>query len=111
MVEHTELPDDDALPLLLRSCMVHLVKGDEAMLTLQQLGALLICCSHPDPLPVHAVTKKLKVNSFGIGRVGDALATLGFLEKRPNPDDGRSVLLVPTEKGRAVCRRLAGGSE
>jgi DNA-binding MarR family transcriptional regulator len=106
MAKPTELPEDNALLLMLRDAMALMVSGHEADLTNRQLSVLLIGFSHSEPLPEYAMAKTLNVDSMVIGRAGDALAALGLAYKQPNPNDGRSVLLGPTDEGRALCRRL-----
>ena len=41
-----------------------------------------------------------------ITRVLKELLNDGLIEKRPNPKDGRSQLLIPTERGAAVLTEL-----
>jgi DNA-binding MarR family transcriptional regulator len=101
-----KLPDGDTLLVMLRNSTVRMVGENEIRLTRRQLGVLLIRCSHPEPLPAHAMATILNVDSVVIGRAGDALAAFGLAYKEPNPNDGRSVLPGPTEEGRALCRRL-----
>lgn len=39
-----------------------------------------------------------------VGRIVDELEELGYVERRPEPDDRRAKLIVPTARGRAVMR-------
>jgi DNA-binding MarR family transcriptional regulator len=39
-----------------------------------------------------------------IGKHVDELAALGYVERRPDPDDRRAKLVVPTDRGRAQMR-------
>jgi DNA-binding MarR family transcriptional regulator len=93
----------------LRERLLGMIREDTPDLTCRQMGVLLICCNKPIPLSAAAIAEKLNVERPTITRAMDRLEALELARRRPNPADARSVLLVPSAKGRAMCRRLARG--
>lgn len=73
------------LPLDAYGVLITLVTAPDGRLTLKQLGA------------------RRNLTASGITRSVDRLAHAGFVERRPNPDDGRSAFVVLTPGG---LRRL-----
>ncbi|MFD3532246.1 MarR family winged helix-turn-helix transcriptional regulator [Streptomyces sp. NPDC058664] len=59
-----------------------------------------------DPLPMRRIAQKLKCEPSNITGIVDRLEARGLVERRPDPDDRRVKLAVPTEEGRATTRRL-----
>lgn len=50
--------------------------------------------------------ERLLLAQYNLSRLIDRLQKAGYVEKRPCPSDGRGFLLVITEDGRALRRRL-----
>lgn len=73
------------LPLDAYGVLITLVTAPDGRLTLKQLGA------------------RRNLTASGITRSVDRLAQAGLVERRPNPDDGRSAFVVLTSVG---VRRL-----
>jgi DNA-binding MarR family transcriptional regulator len=72
--------------------------------TTQQAALLLNACSgvgSPSQL-THAVG----TDTAGMTKLLDRLEAKGLVRRRPNPDDRRSVLVEPTERGLALAPQL-----
>ncbi|MFE0648040.1 MarR family winged helix-turn-helix transcriptional regulator [Streptomyces sp. NPDC059534] len=59
-----------------------------------------------DPLPMRRIAQKLKCEPSNITGIVDRLEARGLVERRPDPDDRRVKLAVPTDEGRDTARRL-----
>lgn len=57
-------------------------------------------------LGVAALADELYLDKSTTSRVVDALERKGYLERTPDPRDGRSVALQITSAGRALCERI-----
>lgn len=76
-------------------------------LSLPQLGVLFRLCSSPGPHTVRGLAARLRVGKGTVTRTLDVLSDLGLARRKPDPDDRRSVLAVPTPAGRELARRIA----
>lgn len=56
---------------------------------------------------VSAIADRLHTSGAYVTMETKKLMRRGFLEKRPNPDDGRSVIITPTEEGCAAIDAFA----
>ncbi|MFE7586792.1 MarR family winged helix-turn-helix transcriptional regulator [Streptomyces gardneri] len=59
-----------------------------------------------DPLPMRRIAQKLKCEPSNITGIVDRLEARGLVERRPDPDDRRVKLAVPTDQGQDTARRL-----
>jgi DNA-binding MarR family transcriptional regulator len=60
----------------------------------------------PEPVRLCELNRHVLLSQPALSRLADRLAERGFVERRPDPADGRSVLLSLTEAGRAVQRQI-----
>ena len=58
------------------------------------------------PLGLNALAESLFLDKSTASRVVAALERKGYLLRRPDPDDGRAVLLQPSAEGRRLHRRI-----
>ena len=63
----------------------------------------------PEGIPVRDLAIRAGVRKQTMAQTVDQLERTGYLERRPNPHDGRSRLVVLTERGQSV-RPLAAGA-
>jgi DNA-binding MarR family transcriptional regulator len=66
---------------------------------------MLLFFSRRGELPVGRVGERLQVHPASVTNAVDRLESDGFVERRPNPRDGRSVLVAITEPGADIARR------
>ena len=72
-------------------------------LTFARYEALvLLAFSRHGQLPMSKVGERLMVHPTSATNIIQRLAAQGFVERRPNPEDGRGTLAVITEAGREV---------
>ena len=75
-------------------------------LTFARYEALvLLHFSRVGELPLSVIGQRLMVHPTSVTNTIDRLAAAGFVERRPNPRDGRGVLARLTEAGRAVVTK------
>jgi DNA-binding MarR family transcriptional regulator len=84
-----------------------LARFDEALrpheLTFARYEVLvLLTFSRTGRLPLKVIGSRLMVHPTSVTNAIDRLVAAGYVDRRPNPDDGRGVLAGITEKGRAV---------
>jgi DNA-binding MarR family transcriptional regulator len=63
---------------------------------------VLLTFSRTGRLPLKVIGSRLMVHPTSITNAIDRLVAAGYVERRPNPADGRGVLAGITESGRAV---------
>jgi DNA-binding MarR family transcriptional regulator len=63
---------------------------------------VLLTFSRTGRLPLKVIGSRLMVHPTSVTNAIDRLVAAGYVDRRPNPDDGRGVLAGITEKGRAV---------
>ena len=78
--------------------------------TFRQIGILLRLCTTSQPHTVRGLAAYLRVSKPAIVRALDALSDAGLVRRKPDPADGRSVLVEPTRNGRALVRRIAASA-
>ncbi|MCX4822872.1 MarR family transcriptional regulator [Streptomyces sp. NBC_01142] len=59
-----------------------------------------------EPMPMRHIAQKLKCEPSNITGIVDRLEARGLVERRPDPNDRRIKLAVPTEEGLGTARRL-----
>lgn len=68
---------------------------------------MLLSFSRAGALPLGKIGERLQVHPASVTNAVDRLEAAGLVERRPNPDDGRSVLAAVTADGRALVERAA----
>ena len=71
--------------------------------------ALAVIEGADGPLTPTEISERVLVPSATTTATLDVLERRGWIERRRNPDDRRSVLVVVTEEGREVCDRMLPG--
>ena len=95
------------LPLdVVRDTMIASVRRDGPDLTARQLAVLLIGYLDNTPPTVRGLARKLDVSKPTVSRILDRLTALGLAERKPDPEDRRSVLLTLTAGGRDYLKAL-----
>jgi DNA-binding MarR family transcriptional regulator len=84
-----------------------LARFDEALrphqLTFARYEVLvLLTFSRTGQLPLKVIGSRLMVHPTSVTNAIDRLVAAGYVERRPNPADGRGVLAGITDRGRAV---------
>jgi DNA-binding MarR family transcriptional regulator len=84
-----------------------LARFDEALrphdLTFARYEVLvLLTFSRTGELPLKVIGSRLMVHPTSVTNAIDRLVAAGFVQRRPNPADGRGVLAAITDAGRAV---------
>ena len=87
-----------------------LARFDEALkphdLTFARYEVLvLLTFSRTGELPLKVIGSRLMVHPTSVTNAIDRLAAAGFVQRRPNPADGRGVLARITDAGRAVVEK------
>ena len=95
---------------ILREVLVGLVRRDGPVLTSHQFAVFLTCYTVPDDHTVRGLARRLDVSKSVITRSLDKLAALGLAERRPDPQDRRSVLVAHTVAGAALMREITGAA-
>jgi DNA-binding MarR family transcriptional regulator len=91
---------------ILRDTILGTVRRDRPDLSARQLAVLLICRLDDPPHTVRGLAETLNIAKPTITRAADRLEELGLAERRGDPRDRRSVLIVPTASGRAFVKEL-----
>ena len=66
---------------------------------------VLLSFSRTGRLPLKVIGSRLMVHPTSVTNAIDRLVAAGYVDRRPNPADGRGVLAGITEAGRAVVER------
>jgi DNA-binding MarR family transcriptional regulator len=69
---------------------------------------VLLTFSRTGELPLKVIGSRLMVHPTSVTNAIDRLVTAGYVERRPNPNDGRGVLAAITDDGRQVVERSTG---
>ncbi|QIL89060.1 MarR family winged helix-turn-helix transcriptional regulator [Microbulbifer harenosus] len=88
-----------------KCCLRAEVSERELGLPITHIRALKGIYRNPEST-AFSIARRMQRDKAQITRVLKELLNDGLIEKRPNPTDGRSQLLFPTEKGRAVMQQL-----
>lgn len=114
-----ERPDLDVEPMAtvarLARIHAHLARSIEGVLRGHGLGvgefdvlAALRRAGAPFALPPGALSRTLMLSPAGMTNRIDRLVAAGLVERRPDPDDRRSLLVVLTAKGRRLVDDVVG---
>jgi DNA-binding MarR family transcriptional regulator len=95
---------------VMRAQQLLLARFDEILkphdLTFARYEALvLLHFSRAGELPLSTIGQRLMVHPTSVTNIVDRLVTQGFVERRPNPRDGRGVLARLTAPGRRTVKR------
>lgn len=108
----SEVHSDDSLSNIVhrlvhayKSCLRAEVSQRELGLPITHIRALKGICRNPEST-AFSIAQRMQRDKAQITRVLKELLNEGLIEKCPNPADGRSQLLFPTEKGRVVMAQL-----
>jgi DNA-binding MarR family transcriptional regulator len=77
--------------------ILRLTTSPESYWTLTQLAVAIVL--RDGQMVHHKVAERLSTSRAQITRAADKLVRAGYVERRPHPDDRRSVLLVLTDDG------------
>jgi DNA-binding MarR family transcriptional regulator len=77
-----------------------------ADVSMREYDVLYTLSKYREPLRLCDLNRHVLLSQPALSRLVDRLAERGFVERRPDPADGRSVLLSLTEAGRAVQRQI-----
>ena len=69
---------------------------------------VLLTFSRTGELPLKVIGSRLMVHPTSVTNAIDRLVAAGYVDRRPNPDDGRGVLARITERGRTVVEAATG---
>jgi DNA-binding MarR family transcriptional regulator len=105
-----EHPPMAAITSVMRAQQILLAGADAVLkpygLTFARYEALvLLTFSRTGQLPLSKIGERLMVHPTSVTNTIDRLQAAGFVDRRPNPRDGRGVLAVITETGRDVVER------
>ncbi|KPH96783.1 transcriptional regulator, MarR family [Actinobacteria bacterium OK074] len=97
-----------ALTSIMRAQQILLAELDAVVkpygLTFARYEALvLLTFSKAGELPMSKIGERLMVHPTSVTNTVDRLVRSGYVDKRPNPNDGRGTLASITDKGREVC--------
>jgi DNA-binding MarR family transcriptional regulator len=95
---------------VMRAQQLLLARFDEILkphdLTFARYEALvLLHFSRAGELPLSTIGQRLMVHPTSVTNIVDRLVAQGFVERRPNPRDGRGVLARLTASGRRTVKR------
>jgi DNA-binding MarR family transcriptional regulator len=91
---------------LLRETIVGLVRQCGLDLTARQLAVLLVCYLDEGPHTVRSLATQLDVDKSAITRALDRLELEGLAQRRVDPTDRRSIVVVRTIAGSAFVEEL-----
>jgi len=89
------------IPYLQRRVFSGIKKGG---LSRQKMN-LLILVRNKSGMPMKYYIKKLKVKKSNFTKLYNDLIEEGYLERKSNPKDRRSIILIITEKGRKIMSK------
>ena len=93
---------------VLRDTIIGTVQRYGPDLTCRQLAVLLVCSLEDSPQTVRGLARLLRTPKPAITRAIDRLEKFGLAKRAPDKRDRRSVLISPTEAGRAFTKELHG---
>lgn len=102
------VPSMAAITSVMRAQQILLGQVDAVVkpygLTFARYEALvLLTFSKAGELPMSKIGERLMVHPTSVTNTVDRLVAARFVDKRPNPNDGRGTLASITDKGREVC--------
>jgi DNA-binding MarR family transcriptional regulator len=104
----TQEPDVDQVAAVLRVSIGLLLRRlrqvqPEGELTLPESSAM-VRLDRGGPATASALARQEQISPQSMGATLAALETRGLVERRPDPDDGRRIVLSVTEAGRQAVR-------
>jgi DNA-binding MarR family transcriptional regulator len=78
----------------------------ESGLSKSQAAMLWALSPSTPPVPMRELARRLHCDPSNITLLGDQLETVGLVQRRPDPTDGRRRVLVLTDQGLALWSRL-----
>jgi DNA-binding MarR family transcriptional regulator len=98
--------DPDRLLTILHGTICASVRSDAPDLSARQMAILLVITLERGMHTVRGLAADLNISKPAISRSLDRLCDLGLADREPDPRDRRSVLVVPSESGRAYVSTL-----
>jgi DNA-binding MarR family transcriptional regulator len=77
-----------------------------ADVSMREYDVLYTLSKCPEPIRISELNRHVLLSQPALSRLVDRLAERGFIQRRPDPADGRSVRLALTGAGRAVQRQI-----
>jgi DNA-binding MarR family transcriptional regulator len=102
---NAEFSPDVAVDVL-REVVVTLIRRERPVLSAHQFGVFLTCYMNDNDHTVRGLASDLNVSKSVITRALDKLTDLGLAVRRPDPNDGRSLLVDRTTAGHAMMQDL-----
>ena len=100
------LNEDDALALWCNALSAS-VRSDDPDLSARQMSILLTVYTEPKPHTVRSLSQGLNISKPAISRALDRLSQLGYIRRRRDDYDRRSVQLELTVKGALFLAKFA----
>ncbi len=91
---------------VLRGVLVTIVRRDGPALSSHQFGVYLTCYLKDGDHTVRGLAAELKVSKSVITRALDKLGEMGLAQRRVDPADRRSVIVVRTPTGQLMLEEL-----
>jgi DNA-binding MarR family transcriptional regulator len=79
-------------------------------ITPQQSRALMVLFQARQPLTARELSRRMGCSEVTVSRFVKALVQAEWVERTPDPNDGRAYLLIPTAKAREALPRFVGVS-
>jgi DNA-binding MarR family transcriptional regulator len=93
-----KIVSDQLLDILYRT-ITEAVRSQTPDLSARQLAIILFITTDSSMHTVRGLAVQLNISKPAISRSLDRLCELGFADRTPDPRDGRSVLVIPTNDG------------
>ena len=74
--------------------------------SMREYDVLYTLSKCPEPIRISELNRHVLLSQPALSRLVDRLADRALVERRPDPADGRSVLLALTQAGRAVQHQI-----
>lgn len=97
----------DRMLEIFRQAVQSELRREEADLTLRQLGIFLVVSQDTGGQTVRGLAKALLIGTPVVTRSVDRLSSADLVKRARDPADARSVLVMRTELGDAMMRRLS----
>jgi DNA-binding MarR family transcriptional regulator len=101
-------PQPADLMELLRQRVSVIARDELRNLTLRQFAVLLVCYSADEPQTVRGLAQHLQTHRPAITRATDRLVDEGFVARKADSADRRSVLITATPAGMQYCVEFFG---
>lgn len=88
------------------ACVMAIVTSDIPDFSNRQMAVLLSVVFQTSPFTVRGLAAHLNVTRPVISRAITALGGHGLVQRRPDPADGRSVIIIVTDNGIAFMKRF-----